>query len=134
MALTRSFALRWLAVPVLALVAVLAAQVLLFQLSLAALAWVRGPAVGDGIWAAKTVASFFMGATFVAVASWVAPAYRRRVSLVAFGSVVLWGSRLASSAFEGGTFPWLLGMALAGVLGGAYALARTPTASSATAT
>lgn len=122
---TRVDVLRWLAVPVLAPVAVLVAQVVLFQLSVAALVWVRGPAIGDGIWAAKSFAAFFMGVTFVAVASWVAPAFKRRVSLIAFGAVLLWGSTLATGAFANGYFPWLLAMALAGVLGGGYALART---------
>lgn len=126
---TRLDTLRWLTLPVVVLLAVLITQIVLFQLSFAALVAARGDAVGDAIWAAKTFASFFMGLAGVAAAASVAPAYKREVSLIAFGAVLLWGLRLATAAFEGGYSPWLLAMAVVGVLGGASALARARVAS-----
>lgn len=128
MAITRVDVLRWLATPVLALIAVLLAQALLFSVSVAVIAAIRGPAVGDGIWAAKTIASFFMGAAFVGVASGVAPNHKGRIALAAFGAVLLWSSRLAIGAFAGGYFPWLIAMACAGALGAACAFLRPPAA------
>ncbi len=130
MAKTRFDVLRWLAAPVLALLAVLLAQVLLFNVSVALIIAIRGPASGNDIWAAKTIASFFMGAAFVGVASGVAPSHRHRIALAAFGAVLLWSSRLAIGAFSGDYVPWLISMGGAGALGAACAFSRTWAASS----
>lgn len=134
MSIARVDVLRWLAAPAVALIAVLLAQALLFNVSVAVMVAIRGPALGDGIWAAKTIASFFMGAAFVGVASGVAPGQKRRTAMGAFGAVLLWSSRLAIGAFAGGYFPWLIAMACAGALGAACAFWRTPAAPSAAAT
>jgi hypothetical protein len=130
MAKTRVDVLRWLAAPVLALLAVLLAQALLFNVSVALIIAIRGSAVWDGIWAAKTIASFFMGAAFVGVASGVSPSHKRRIALAAFGAVLLWTSRLAIGSFSGGHVPWLIAMGGAGALGAACAFYRTWAASS----
>jgi hypothetical protein len=74
---------------------------------------------GSALWAAKTFTSIFMGAGFVALASWTAPELKLRAAAVALGVVLLWGGHLMLSAFDGGFSVWLLAMGAAGMAGGA---------------
>jgi hypothetical protein len=111
--------------PVAALLASLAVQLLAYRGMIDLLGATLGIRSGADMWAAKTVTSLLMGAAFVAVASWVAPAAKLRAALIALGIVILWGARLMISAF-GITFaPWLFAMGAAGIVGGMCAVSVT---------
>ncbi|MEM8559595.1 MAG: hypothetical protein AAGG50_17380 [Bacteroidota bacterium] len=110
--------LRWAAVIPAAMLATVAAQVaftFLGGLTLASL-FTSGP--DSIIWASKTVASPFMGAAFVAAATWAAPSRRRTVAVVATILVVCWGLALAVGAGA-----WGLAIGALGVVGALAALA-----------
>ena len=123
MRFVRHEAVRWLATPILALLAVTVAQALMYEVGLMALyVAVRPTALDATVWAAKAFSSVFMGAVFVGTARWVAPRHKQRVALAAFALVMLWSSRLITAAFTGEFFPWLAAMGVAGGLGGASML------------
>jgi len=115
---------RWAATPVVAALAALAAQIVVYRTSIELLDVTVGIQDSSVLWAAKTFTSVFMGAAFVVVAWGVAPAAKRQAAIVALGIVVLWGARLMLSGFEGGLRVWLLAMGAAGIVGGALAFWR----------
>ena len=119
--------LRWLAVVPISLLAALSAQVILAGTTGRLLLAVFGKDLFSIIWAAKSVSSFFMGATFLLVARWTAPTRKHLVSHGALGVVLAWSGFLMSGAFEGSRFVgWLFFMGVSGAMGGvaAYLVSR----------
>ena len=106
--------LRWAAVVPAALLAAVVAQIALMSLAGFTLSslYVSGP--DWVIWAAKSVASLFMGAAFVAGATWAAPSRRRAVAAAAAVVVVGWGLMLAVGAGTWG--PVMGGLGVVGAL------------------
>ncbi|MEM0961787.1 MAG: hypothetical protein AAGK21_04485 [Bacteroidota bacterium] len=106
---------RWAAVVPAALLAAAVAQVTLMLLGGLALSSLYTSGPDWMIWAAKSVASPFMGAAFVAGATWVAPSRRDRVALGAFTGVVVWGVALMVGAGTWG--PAMGGLGILGACG-----------------
>jgi hypothetical protein len=113
---------RWAAIPLVAALVALAVQVALYRACLELLDATVGLSGGSDVWAAKTLTCLFMGAAFVAVAWWCAPAWKSRVGAGALGVVAFWGGRLIFGAFADGFSVWLLAMGTTGIAGGAVAL------------
>ena len=109
--------LRWAAVIPAALLAAVVAQVLMMSLAGFTLSsfydsYASGPSWM--IWAAKSFASLFMGAAFVAGASWAAPSRRRATAATAAVVVIGWGVMLAVGAGTWG--PVMGGLGVVGAL------------------
>lgn len=116
--------LVWLLVVPVALLASRAAQFAVVRLASMAFYQAAGPQ--DWITgASKSVASVFMGASFVVAVWWVAPRRKRVVAGVACGVVLLWAGVLISGAVVQGFNGWLFAMGLSGALGGAVAWGLT---------
>ena len=114
--------LRWAAVVPAALLATVVAQVAFMWLAGRVLFSFSDVEPDQVMWAAKAVASPFMGATFVAGAAWVAPTRRRAVASVAAAAVVAWGLAIAVGAGTWG--PSIGGLGIAGALGALAAVRR----------
>jgi len=111
---------RWAASPVVAMLGTLAVQIVVFRATLELVAATVGIGPGgSAFWAVKTFTSIFMGAGFVALASWTAPEMKQQAAAVALGVVLLWSGHLMLGAFDRGFMVWLFAMGAAGIAGGA---------------
>jgi hypothetical protein len=110
--------MRWAAAPIAGALAALVVQFAVYHTTLELL----NVQSGEGMWAAKAFTSLFMGAAFVAVVWWVAPAEKVRTATVAVVAVVVWGGRLIAGGVGDGGSAWLVAMGTLGILGGMVAL------------
>ncbi len=113
---------RWAAAPIAGAQAARVVQLAVYRAALELLEATVQIRSGDWIWAAKAFTSLLMGAAFVAVVWWVAPAAKRHAGAVALVLVVVWGGRLIVSGLGDAGIPWLVLMGTVGILGGTVAL------------
>jgi LPXTG-motif cell wall-anchored protein len=116
MALLRG--MRWAAAPIAGALAALVVQFAVYHAVLELLDVGVRIQPGEWMWAAKAFTSLFMGAAFVAVVWWIAPAAKLRAAAVALVAVVLWGGCLIVAGLGDSGTPWLVAMGTLGILGG----------------
>lgn len=113
----RTFFRVALVLPV-ALLAMLLMQLTLFPVFLQGFQLGFGYEVDWTRWAAKVIASPFMGGAFVIAAVWIAPVKKGLIFFLALLMVVIWGGVLIYGSFHDGIFEWTFFMGIAGILGG----------------